>query len=168
MTILGPKTLINDSITDTFKIPRYFEIRRRALAKIEGHLVAECQAKLGATVCIRQFHIRKGKKGRDHNFNPLKFYIYLDYFKEVGGGRTLRTCGRYFMYDIENPVDDFEGELRAPYGLLLTNPNFRFLGVWLGERDFAANFRVVVEPAEIVLPRKKKVDARSKYIVNVG
>ena len=161
MTILGPKTLVQP----TFKIPRYFELRRRALAKIEGHLVAQCQAKLGAVVCIRQFHIRRGKKGFGHNFNPLKFYVYLDYFKDMGRSRNF---GRYFMYDIENPVDDFEGELRAPNNLMSTNPDFRFLGVWLGERDFKENFRVVVEPAEIALPRKKKVDARPKYIVNVG
>jgi len=154
--------------TPTFKIPRYFELRRRALAKIEGHLVAQCQAKLGAVVCIRQFSIQPGKTSREHNFNPLKFYVYLDYFKDVGGGRTLKSCGRYYLYDIENPVDDFEGELRAPNNLMSTNPDFRFLGVWLGERDFKENFRVVVEPAEIVLPRKKKVDARPKYIVNVG
>jgi len=153
----------------TFKIPRYFELRRRAFLKIEGHLVAKCQAKLGATVCIRQFHIRKGKKGRDHNFNPLKLYVYLDYFKDVFSVGAGRVRGRYFMYDIENPVDDFEGELRAPNNLMSTNPDFRFLGVWLGEQEFKRNFRVVVEPGEIVLPRKKKVvTVRPKYIVNVG
>jgi hypothetical protein len=157
------RSLIEAPQDPTFKIPRYFELRRRAFFRITGHLVTQCGAKLGAVVCVRQSQFsRKKKNSRIHNFNPLKFYVYLDYFKDVG---PKKLQGRYFLYDIENPVDDFEGELRAANNLLTSNPDFRFTGVWLKEKEFAQNFRVVVEPADIVLKRRKKVVATAKYVV---